>query len=100
MVQEVNKVDQAIACYRDLKKDTLQKFCIKQNLNVLGVMAYTEGEVICFTLELNMAFKDIFLDLHLNIERGVAVGYMKSFYNGAIDKSLSYKEYLKGKKLI
>jgi hypothetical protein len=103
MVKE-NKVDQVIASYLALKGITLKKFCEKQNLNVFGFISHSENEIICFSPELKMAFKDVFLDLHLGIKSGIAVRYMQGFdmdlEDAQIDKELSYKEYLESKKLI
>lgn len=103
MVKE-NKVEQVVDSYLRLKNDTLKKFCDKQNLVIFGFMAYSEQEVIFFSTELRMSFKDIFLDLNLHIESGIAVRYMQGFdldlENAQISKELSYKEYLESKKLI
>lgn len=104
MIKEKNKIDQVIESYLRLKSDTLSKFCEKQKLSVFGVLAYSDQEVVCFSPELKMAFKDIFLDLHLHIESGIAVRYMQGFDmdldDAQIDKAFSYKEYLESKKLI
>jgi len=99
-----NKVDQAIESYHNLKNDTLKKFCEKQKLGVFGFMVYSDQEVICFSPELKMTFRDMFLDLSLHIESGIAVRYMQGFdmdlEDALIEKELSYKEYLESKKLI
>ena len=104
MTKEKSKVDQMIECYRILKKGTLQKFCDKQKLSVFGFMSNSPDDVIYFSPELRMCFRDIFLDLSLHIEKGIAVRYMQGFDmdldNAEIDKVLSYKEYLESKKLI
>lgn len=99
-----NKIDQAIISYHNLKNNTLKKFCEKQKLGVFGFMAHSDKEVICFSPELSMAFSDIFLDMALHIEKGIAVRYMQGFdmdlEDAKISKELSYKEYLESKKLI
>lgn len=104
MIKERNRVDQVVDSYLKLKNDTLSKFCEKQRLSVFGFLAYSEQEIICFSPELKMSFKDIFLDLSLHIESGIAVRYMQGFdmdlENAEIEKSLSYKKYLESKKLI
>lgn len=104
MVKEKNKVDQVIDSYLKLKASTLSKFCEKQKLSVFGFMAYSEQEVICFSPELRMSFKDVFLDMSLHIESGIAVRYMQGFDldldDAQITKELNYKEYLESKKLI
>lgn len=104
MIKDRNRVDEVIESYRKVKNDTLKKFCDKQSLRVFGFMAYSDQEVVCFSPELKMAFKDIFLDLHLHIESGIAVRYMQGFdmdlEDAQINKELSYKEYLESKKLI
>lgn len=104
MAKEKNKVDQAIENYQNLKNNILKRFCEKQGLNVFGFDAYSNGEVICFTPELRMLFWDVFLDLELHIEKGIAVRYMQGFDmdldDAQISKELSYKEYLESKKLI
>lgn len=104
MVKENNKVDQVIESYLRLKANTLSKFCEKQKLGVFGIVAYSDQEVICFSPDLRMSFKDIFLDLQLHIESGIAVRYMQGFDmdldDAQISKELSYKEYLESKKLI
>jgi len=104
MIKEKNKVDQVIESYQNLKNNILKRFCEKQGLGVFGFDAYSNGEVICFTPELRMLFRDVFLDLELHIEKGIAVRYMQGFdmdlENAEIDKVLNYKEYLESKKLI
>nr|WP_315173559.1 hypothetical protein [uncultured Flavobacterium sp.] len=104
MIKEKNKVDQVVESYLKLKSSTLIKFCEKQNLDVFVVLSYSEQEVICFSPELKMSFKDIFLDLQLHIESGIAVRYMQGFDldldDAQITKELNYKEYLESKKLI
>lgn len=104
MVKEKNKVDQAIDSYLRLKANTLSKFCDKQKISVFGVMANTDQEIICFSPELRMSFKDIFMDMQLHIESGIALRYMQGFDmdldDAQINKELSYKQYLESKKLI
>lgn len=104
MIKHKNKVDQVIESYYNLKNSTLKKFCEKQKLGVFGFMAYTDNDVVCFSPELRMSFRDIFLDLSAHIESGIAVRYMQGFDmdldDAQIDKALSYKEYLESKKLI
>lgn len=104
MVKEKNKVKQVVDSYVKLKANTLSKFCEKQKLGVFDVVAYSDQEIICFSSELRMAFKDIFLDMSLHIESGIAVRYMQGFDmdldDAQISKELSYKEYLESKKLI
>lgn len=104
MVKEKIKVDEVIKGYNNLKGSTLSRFCEKQNLSVFGFLAHSENEVICFSPELRMEFQDIFLDLSLDIESGIAVRYMQGFDmdldDAQIDRSLTYKEYLESRKLI
>lgn len=104
MIKELNKVDQVIESYLRLKSNILSRFCDKQKISVFGVLAYSEQEIICFSPELRMAFKDVFLDLELHIESGIAVRYMQGFDmdldDAQINKELSYKEYLESKKII
>jgi hypothetical protein len=104
MSKEGNKVDQVIECYLMMRGRKLREFCDKQKLKVFGVIANSQHEVICFSPELRMSFRDIFLDLCSGVESGVAIKYMQGFDmdmdNAAIDKELSYKEYLESKKLI
>lgn len=86
------------------ESSTLSRFCEKQNLSVFGFLAHSENEVVFFSPALRMEFRDIFLDLELDVEIGIAIRYMQGFDmdldNAQIDKALSYKDYLKSKKLI
>lgn len=104
MIVVGNNVDRVIDSYLRLKANTLSKFCEKQKLGVFGFMAYSDKEVVCFSPELSMAFRDIFLDMSLHIESGIAIRYMQGFDmdldDALIDKELSYKGYLESKKLI
>lgn len=104
MIKEGNKVDHVIECYLMIKGMKLKEFCEKQSLKVFGVIANSQHEVICFSPELRMSFRDIFLDLCLGVDSGIAVRYMQGFDmdldNAKIDKELSYKEYLESKNLI
>lgn len=104
MIKDEKKVDQVIESYNSLKNATLKKFCEKQKLGVFGFVIGSDQEVICFRPELRMTFRDIFLDMSLHIESGIAIRYMQGFdldlEDAQINKELSYKEYLESKKLI
>jgi hypothetical protein len=103
MIKEKISVDEVIVSYQKMVNSVLNRFCAKQGLGVFGFMN-TNRDIICFSPDLSMCFKDVFLDLELHIEKGIAVRYMQGFdldlEDAQINKALSYKEYLDSKKLI
>lgn len=103
MIKEKITVDEVIESHKKMFDSVLKRFCAKQGLVIFGFMGNTK-EVICFSPELSMSFRDVFLDLELHIEKGIAVRYMQGFDmdldDAKISKDLSYKDYLESKKLI
>jgi hypothetical protein len=98
-----NNVERFILGYRRFVESSLDVFCKKHGLEFEQFIDMDNEQVVCFSGDLLMLFRDVYLDLVLSIQSGIAVVYMQGEDVDLYDdygKKMSYKEYLKFRKLI